>query len=148
MIDNPLYDFTKSKDKLPFKREQELFKLQETDGNKPCKQQFSPPFIVPTHRFRSYTCSNQSEENSTVKEKIQNKQKPCSNLDPSLSTFKNPIKLTRSEVVQNKPPLPSKSQVVLDMQHIKGRDYRESSELPSQRKHQNEDGTVGRATVP
>uniref|UniRef100_A0A8C5SAU5 phosphatidylinositol-3,4,5-trisphosphate 5-phosphatase n=1 Tax=Laticauda laticaudata TaxID=8630 RepID=A0A8C5SAU5_LATLA len=166
MIDNPLYDFTKSKDKLLFKREQELFKvswkelptipdqnfpftkLQETDGNKPCKQQSSPPFIVPTHRFRSYTCSSQSEENCTVKEKIQNKQKPCSNLDPSLSTFKNPIKLTRSEVVQNKPPLPSKSQVVLDMQHVKGRDYRESSELPSQRKHQNEDGTVGRAIVP
>lgn len=166
MIDNPLYDFTKSKHKLLFKREQELFKvsrkelptipdqnfpftkLQETDGNKPCKQQSSPPFLVPTHRFRSYTCSNETEENSTVKEKIQNKQKPCSNLDPSLSTFKNPIKLTRSEVVQNKPPLPSKSQVVLDMQHIKGRDYRESSELPSQRKHQNEDGTVGRAAVP
>ncbi|XP_058044701.1 phosphatidylinositol 3,4,5-trisphosphate 5-phosphatase 1 [Ahaetulla prasina] len=166
MIDNPLYDFTKSKDKLLFKREQELFKvsrkelptipdqnfpftkLQETDGNKPCKQQSSPPFLVPTHRFRSYTCSNQSEENSTGKEKIQNKQKPCSNLDPSLSTFKNPIKLTRSEGVPNKPPLPSKSQVVLDMQHIKGRDYRESSELPSQRKHQNEDGTVGRAAVP
>ncbi|XP_070609145.1 phosphatidylinositol 3,4,5-trisphosphate 5-phosphatase 1 isoform X2 [Erythrolamprus reginae] len=166
MINNPLYDFTKSKDKHQFKREQELFKvtrkelptipgqnfsftkLQETDGNKPCKQQTSPPFLIPTHRFRSYTCSNESEESSIVKEKIQNKQKACSNLEPSLSTFKNPIKLTKSDVVQNKPPLPSKSQVVLDMQHIKGRDYRESSELPSQRKHQNEDGTVGRAVVP
>ncbi|KAK9401010.1 phosphatidylinositol 3-4-5-trisphosphate 5-phosphatase 1 [Crotalus adamanteus] len=40
------------------------------------------------------------------------------------------------------------SEVVLDMQHVKGRDYRESSELPSQRKHQNEDGTIGRAAVP
>ncbi|XP_063162964.1 phosphatidylinositol 3,4,5-trisphosphate 5-phosphatase 1 [Candoia aspera] len=166
MIDNPLYDFTKSKDKVLSKREQELFKvtrkelptipdqnfpftkLQETDGSKCCKQQSSPPFLVPPHRFRSYTCSNQSDENSTLKEKTQNKQKPCSSLDPSVTTFKIPIKLTRSEAGQNKPPLPSKSQVVLDLQNIKGRDYRESSELPPQRKHQNEDGTVGRVAVP
>lgn len=155
MIDNPLYDFTKSKDKVLSKKEQEFFKhsrkeppsfpfnkSQEADSNKLNKQQSSPPFLVPTPRFRSFTCSNQPEEMT------RSKQKPCANLDPSLSITKKPVKLSRSEVGHSKPPLPSKSQVVLDMQNIKGRDYRESSELPYHRKHPNEDGTVGRTTVP
>ncbi|XP_066475539.1 phosphatidylinositol 3,4,5-trisphosphate 5-phosphatase 1 isoform X2 [Tiliqua scincoides] len=155
MIDNPLYDFTKSKDKVLPKKEQEFFKhsrkehpsfpfskAQEVDSSKPNKQQSSPPFLVPTPRFRSYTCSNQSEE------KTQSKQKPCANLDPLLPITKKPVKLSRSEVGHSRPPVPSKSQVVLDMQNIKGRDYRESSELPHHRKHPNEDGTVSRTIVP
>nr|XP_020643082.1 phosphatidylinositol 3,4,5-trisphosphate 5-phosphatase 1 isoform X1 [Pogona vitticeps] len=161
MIDNPLYDFTKSKDKIPSRREQELFKmarkelppmpeqsfpiakLQEGDSSKSSlKQQSSPPFLGPSSRFRSYTCSNQSEE------KTHNRQKSCANLDPQVPLFKKPVKFSRSEAGHSKPPVPSKSQVVLDMQSTKGRDYRESSELPHHRKHQSEDGSVSRTTVP
>lgn len=161
MIDNPLYDFAKSKDKLPSKREQEFSKmarkelpsmpeqslpisnLQEGDNSKSLlKQQPSPPFLGPSSRFRSYTCSNKSEE------KTHSRQKSFANLDPQVPPFKKPVKFSRSEAGHSKPPVPSKSQVVLDMQNTKGRDYRESSELPHQRKHQNEDGTVSRTTVP
>ncbi|KAH0623893.1 hypothetical protein JD844_007079 [Phrynosoma platyrhinos] len=167
MIDNPLYDFTKSKDKLQSKREQDFFKvvrrevpslpdqsfpftkLEESEASKSSvKQLSSPPFLAPTPRFRSYTCSSQFEEKTAVIEKTQNRQKFCANLDPGLPTFKKPVKFSRSEVGQSKPPLPSKSQVVLDMQNTKGRDYRESSELPHHRKHQSEDGTVSRTIVP
>ncbi|KAG8147438.1 hypothetical protein E2320_001405, partial [Naja naja] len=45
MIDNPLYDFTKSKDKLPFKREQELFKVSRKN---------SQPFLIKTFLSPSY----------------------------------------------------------------------------------------------
>lgn len=163
MIDNPLYDYTKSKDKLVSKREQELIKaprkelpsppdqsftkLQEVDTSKASnKQQSSPPFIVPTPRFRSYTCSAQSEEKTALNEKTQSKQKPYVNVD-ALVPMKKPVKLSRSEVGHSKPPLPSKSQMVLDMLGPKGRDYRESSELPHLRKHQNEDGTLSGTAV-
>ncbi|XP_062988465.1 phosphatidylinositol 3,4,5-trisphosphate 5-phosphatase 1 [Elgaria multicarinata webbii] len=167
MIDNPLYDFTKSKDKPQSKRDQEFFKMSrkelptipdqsfpftklgEADGSKSSsKQQSSPPFLVPIQRFRSYTCSNQPEEKTALSEKTQSKQMPCAHLDPMMPAFKKPVKFSRSEAGQSKPPLPSKSQVVLDMQNVKVRDYRESSELPHHRKHQNEDGPVGRTTVP
>ncbi|XP_053167268.1 phosphatidylinositol 3,4,5-trisphosphate 5-phosphatase 1 isoform X2 [Hemicordylus capensis] len=162
MIDNPLYDFTKTKEKPVLKREPEFLKAsrkelpgfpftksQEAESSKPSnKPQSSPPFLVPTPRFRSYTCSNQAEEKTALNEKMQSKQKPCANLDPLLPVVKRPVKLSRSEVGQSKPPLPSKSQVVLDMQNSKGRDYRESSELPHHRKHQNEDGTISRTMVP
>uniref|UniRef100_A0A8D2LDI2 phosphatidylinositol-3,4,5-trisphosphate 5-phosphatase n=1 Tax=Varanus komodoensis TaxID=61221 RepID=A0A8D2LDI2_VARKO len=165
MIDNPLYDFTKTKEKLtketkvlkmsrkelPIIPDQNfpLTKLQEVDSSKSSSKQPSPPpFLVPTPRFRSYTCSNQSEAKTATSEKTQSKQKLCSHLDPIMPTSKKPVKFSRSEAGQSKPPLPSKSQVVLDMQNIKGRDYRENSELPHHRKHQNEDGTVNRTTVP
>uniref|UniRef100_A0A8D2Q5B2 phosphatidylinositol-3,4,5-trisphosphate 5-phosphatase n=1 Tax=Varanus komodoensis TaxID=61221 RepID=A0A8D2Q5B2_VARKO len=164
MIDNPLYDFTKTKEKLtketkvlkmsrkelPIIPDQNfpLTKLQEVDSSKSSSKQPSPPpFLVPTPRFRSYTCSNQSEAKTATSEKTQSKQKLCSHLDPIMPTSKKPVKFSRSEAGQSKPPLPSKSQVVLDMQNIKGRDYRENSELPHHRKHQNEDGTVNRTTM-
>lgn len=164
MIDNPLYDYTKSKDKLGSKREQELIKaprkefppppdqiitkLPEGDTSKASnKQQSSPPFVVPTPRFRSFTCSAQSEEKTALNEKTQSKQKPYTNVD-ALVPMKKPVKLSRSEVGNSKPPLPSKSQMVLDMLNPKGRDYRENSELPHLRKYQNEDGTVSGTVVP
>ncbi|XP_048362861.1 phosphatidylinositol 3,4,5-trisphosphate 5-phosphatase 1 [Sphaerodactylus townsendi] len=164
MIDNPLYDFTKAKDKQMSKREQELTKvprkellstpdqsftkLQELDtGNSSNKQQSSPPFLVPTARFRSYTCSEQSEEMIALNEKTQSKQKLCANVD-ALLPMKKSVKLSRSELGQRRPPLPSKSQMVLDMLNPKGRDYRESSEFPHLRKHQTEDGTGSGPMVP
>ncbi|XP_054839709.1 phosphatidylinositol 3,4,5-trisphosphate 5-phosphatase 1 isoform X2 [Eublepharis macularius] len=166
MIDNPLYDYTKSKDKLVSKREQELIKaprkelpstpdqsfpftkLQEDESSKICnKQQSPPPFLVPTPRFRSYTCSAQSEEKTVPNEKTQSKHKPCASAD-ALVPAKKPVKLSRSEAGQSKPPLPSKSQMVLDMLNPKGRDYRESLEFPHLRKHQNEEGTAPGTTVP
>ncbi|XP_061492449.1 phosphatidylinositol 3,4,5-trisphosphate 5-phosphatase 1 isoform X1 [Rhineura floridana] len=167
MIDNPLYDFAKSKDKLPSSREQEFSKMswkelpticdqsfpftkfQEVDSSRTSnRQQSSPPFLVPTSRIRCHTYSNQSEGKTALHEKTHGKQKPCANLDPLVPPFKKPVKFSRSEVGQSKPPIPSKSQVVLDMQNIKGRDYRDSSELPHHRKHQNEDGTVTWTTMP
>lgn len=162
MIDNPLYDFTKSKDK----REQELIKMarkelpaipdqnipspksQESDGKTYAnKQPSSSPFVVPTPRFRSYTCSNQSGEKSALMEKIHGKQKLCANIDTPMP-IKKPVKLSRSEVGLGKPPVPSKSQVVLDMQTTKERDYRESSEFPHHRKHTNDDEMASRTIVP
>uniref|UniRef100_A0A803TBB3 phosphatidylinositol-3,4,5-trisphosphate 5-phosphatase n=2 Tax=Anolis carolinensis TaxID=28377 RepID=A0A803TBB3_ANOCA len=167
MIDNPLYDFGKSKDKLQSKREQEFFKairkelpvlpeqsfpftnLQEGDAIKSSiKQQSSLPFPAPAPRFRSYTCSNQSEEKTALIEKTQNRQRPCASSEPGVPAFKKPVKFSRSEVGQSKPPLPSKSQLVLDMQNLKGRDYRECSELPHNRKHQSEDVAISRTIVP
>ncbi|XP_033005899.1 phosphatidylinositol 3,4,5-trisphosphate 5-phosphatase 1 isoform X1 [Lacerta agilis] len=167
MIDNPLYDFAKSKDKVLSKREQEFSKmsrkelpnipdqsfpfpkLPEPDSSKSAyKQQSSPPFPVPASRVRCHTYSNQSEGKTAVPEKTCGRQKPCSNLDPLVPPFKKPVKFSRSEVGHSKPPLPSKSQVVLDMQNTKGKDYRDSSELPHHRKHQNDNGPVSQTTMP
>uniref|UniRef100_A0A8C8VLK9 phosphatidylinositol-3,4,5-trisphosphate 5-phosphatase n=1 Tax=Pelusios castaneus TaxID=367368 RepID=A0A8C8VLK9_9SAUR len=170
MFDNPLYGAMSSKGKGATRKEQDyppnlrkeqpvipnhsflLTKPQDADNNKPSNKQPSPPFVVPTPRFRSYTCSGQSEE-KTMSEKAQSKQKPTTSLE-NPAPLKKPVKPSRSEVGPssqgqfNKPPLPSKSRAVLDMQSTKGRDYRESSELPHQGKHRTEEGPVGRTATP
>lgn len=165
MFENPLYGSMGSKGKVASKKEQDypkalrkeqpplpeqgfhLTKSQEPESSKTSGKQPSPPFLVPTQRFRSYTCSSQSEEKNTG-EKTQGKPKMTTPLE------KKPVKPSRSEVspsIQgqlNKPPLPSKSRAVLDMQNSKGRDYRDSSELPHSGKHRTEEGPVGRTTTP
>lgn len=129
-----------------------LTKPQEPESSKTSSKQPSPPFLVPTQWFRSYTCSGQSEEKNTG-EKTQGKPKITAPLENS-APLKKLVKPLRSEVSpssqgqQNKPPLPSKSRAVLDMQNSKGRDYRDSSELPHSGKHRTEEGPVGRTTTP
>ncbi|XP_062438338.1 phosphatidylinositol 3,4,5-trisphosphate 5-phosphatase 1 isoform X3 [Rhea pennata] len=169
MFENPLYGSMGSKGKAALKKEQDypkasrkeqpplhdqsihLTKLQESES-KTCSKQPSTAFLVPTQRFRSYTCSSQTEEKN-ASEKTQGKPKVTTSLENS-APLKKLIKPPRSEVsssVQgqlNKPPLPSKSRAVLDMQNSKGRDYRDSSELPHSGKHRIEEGPVGRTTTP
>ncbi|NWR78430.1 SHIP1 phosphatase, partial [Centropus unirufus] len=171
MFDNPLYGSMGSKSKVASKKEQDylkalrkeqlplpdqsfhLTKSQEPESNKTTSgKQPSPPFLVPTQLFRSYTCSSQPEERNAG-EKTQGKPKMTSALENS-APLKKPVKPSRSEVnpsiqgQQNKPPLPSKSRAVLDMQNSKGRDYRDSSELPHSGKHRTEEGPVSRTATP
>ncbi|XP_061321296.1 phosphatidylinositol 3,4,5-trisphosphate 5-phosphatase 1 isoform X1 [Pezoporus flaviventris] len=170
MFENPLYGSMGYKGKVAPKKEQDypkasrkeqpplpdqschLTKPQEPESSKTPSKQPSPPFLVPTQRFRSYTCSGQSEEKNTG-EKTQGKLKITTPLENS-APLKKLVKPLRSEVSpsaqgqQNKPPLPSKSQAVLDMQNSKGRDYRDSSELPHSGKHWTEEGPVSRTTTP
>ncbi|XP_040982671.1 phosphatidylinositol 3,4,5-trisphosphate 5-phosphatase 1 isoform X3 [Aquila chrysaetos chrysaetos] len=169
MFENPLYGSMGSKGKVASKKEQDypkalrkeqpplpdqschLTKSQEPESSKTSGKQPSPPFLVPTQRFRSYTCSSQSEEKNTG-EKTQGKPKMTTSLENS-APLKKLVKPLRSEVSpstqgqHNKPPLPSKSRAVLDMQNSKGRDYRDSSELPHSGKHWTEEGPVGRTTT-
>ncbi|NXA08339.1 SHIP1 phosphatase, partial [Sapayoa aenigma] len=169
MFENPLYGSMGSKGKVAPKKEQEypkalwkeqlplpeqichLTKPQEPESSKSHGKQPSPPFLVPTQRFRSYTCSGQGEEKSTG-EKSQGKPKVTTPLE-NPAPLKKLVKPSRAEVSpstqgqQNKPPLPSKSRAVLDMQNSKGRDYRDSSELPHSGKHRTEEGLVSRTTT-
>ncbi|NXF71490.1 SHIP1 phosphatase, partial [Sclerurus mexicanus] len=170
MFENPLYGSMGSKVKVAPKKEHEypkalwkeqlplpeqschLTKTQEPEGSKTPSKQPSPPFLVPTQRFRSYTCSGQAEEKN-IGEKSQGKLKVTTPLENS-AQLKKLVKPSRAEVSlstqgqQNKPPLPSKSRAVLDMQNSKGRDYRDSSELPHSGKHRTEEGPVSRTTTP
>ncbi|KFP73929.1 Phosphatidylinositol 3,4,5-trisphosphate 5-phosphatase 1, partial [Acanthisitta chloris] len=170
MFDNPLYGSMGSKGKVAPKKEQDypkvlrkeqsplpeqschLTKSQEPESSRSPGKQPSPPFLVPTQRFRSYTCSGQSEEKNPG-EKSQGKPKMATSLENS-APLKKIVKSSRAEVSpsiqgqQNKPPLPSKSRAVLDMQNSKGRDYRDSSELPHAGKHRTEEGPVSRTTTP
>uniref|UniRef100_A0A8C2TY30 phosphatidylinositol-3,4,5-trisphosphate 5-phosphatase n=1 Tax=Coturnix japonica TaxID=93934 RepID=A0A8C2TY30_COTJA len=170
MFDNPLYGYTASKGKAAPKKEQDhpkasrkeqlplpeqsfrLTKSQEPESSKSSSKQPSPPFLVPTQRFRSYTCSNQSEEKN-MGEKTPGKTKVAASAENS-ALLKKSVKPLRSEVGPNvqgqlsRPPLPSKSRAVLDMQSSKGRDYRDSSELPHASKHRIEEGPLSRTTTP
>ncbi|XP_067158120.1 phosphatidylinositol 3,4,5-trisphosphate 5-phosphatase 1 isoform X3 [Apteryx mantelli] len=170
MFENPLYGSMSSMGKAASKKEQDypkalrkeqpplhdqsfhLTKPQESESSKTSSKQPSPPFLVPTQRFRSYTCSGQTEEKNAG-EKTQGKPKVTTSLENSVP-LKKLVKPSRSEVSSsmqgqlNKPPLPSKSRAVLDMQNSKGRDYRDSSELPHSGKHRTEEGPVGRTTTP
>ncbi|NXQ58566.1 SHIP1 phosphatase, partial [Anthoscopus minutus] len=168
MFENPLYGSMGSKGKVAPKKEQEypkalrkeqvplpeqschLTKPQEPECSKTSGKQ--PPFLVPTQRFRSYTSPCQPEEKNTG-EKSQGKPKMTTPLE-NAAALKKIVKPSRAEVSlsiqgqQNKPPLPSKSRAVLDMQNSKGRDYRDSSELPHSGKHRMEEGPVSRTTAP
>ncbi|XP_021400040.1 phosphatidylinositol 3,4,5-trisphosphate 5-phosphatase 1 isoform X2 [Lonchura striata] len=170
MFENPLYGSMGSRGKVAPKKEQEypkalrkeqpplpeqschLTKPQEPECSKTSGKQPSPPFLVPTQRFRSYTSSCQLEEKNTG-EKSQGKPKMTTPLENS-APLKKLMKPSRAEVSlsiqgqQNKPPLPSKSRAVLDMQNSKGRDYRDSSELPHSGKHRMEEGPVSRTATP
>ncbi|NXA82995.1 SHIP1 phosphatase, partial [Thryothorus ludovicianus] len=170
MFENPLYGSMGSKGKVAPKKEQEypkalrkeqpplpeqschLTKPQEPECSKTSGKQPSAPFLVPTQRFRSYTSPCPVEEKNTA-EKSQGKPKMTTPLENS-APLKKLVKPSRAEASlssqgqQNKPPLPSKSRAVLDMQNSKGRDYRDSSELPHSGKHRLEEGPVSRTATP
>uniref|UniRef100_A0A8C3XF28 phosphatidylinositol-3,4,5-trisphosphate 5-phosphatase n=1 Tax=Cyanoderma ruficeps TaxID=181631 RepID=A0A8C3XF28_9PASS len=164
MFENPLYGSMASKGKVAPRKEQEypkalrkeqpplpeqschLTKPPEPECGKTSGKQPSPPFLVPTQLFRSYTSPCQLEEKNTG-EKSQGKPKMTTPLE-NTAPLKKLVKPSRAEVnlsmqgQQNKPPLPSKSRAVLDMQNSKGRDYRDSSELPHSGKHRMEEGGI------
>uniref|UniRef100_A0A8D2PFL9 phosphatidylinositol-3,4,5-trisphosphate 5-phosphatase n=1 Tax=Zosterops lateralis melanops TaxID=1220523 RepID=A0A8D2PFL9_ZOSLA len=170
MFENPLYGSMASKGKVAPKKEQEyakalrkeqpplpeqschLTKPQEPECSKTSGKQASPPFLVPTQLFRTYTSPCQLEEKNSG-EKSPGKPKMTTPLENTVP-LKKLVKPSRAEVnlsmqgQQNKPPLPSKSRAVLDMQNSKGRDYRDSSELPHSGKHRMEEGPVSRTTTP
>uniref|UniRef100_G3QE38 phosphatidylinositol-3,4,5-trisphosphate 5-phosphatase n=1 Tax=Gorilla gorilla gorilla TaxID=9595 RepID=G3QE38_GORGO len=120
-----------------------LTKAQEADrGEVPGKQ-------VPAPRLRSFTCSSSAEGRAAGGDKSQGKPKtPVSSQAPVPA--KRPIKPSRSEINQQtpptptpRPPLPVKSPAVLHLQHSKGRDYRDNTELPHHGKHRPEEGPPG-----
>lgn len=182
MFENPLYGSVSSFPKLLPRKEQEspkmlrkepppcpdpgilspsilLPKAQEAEGTKGTgKPAPSGPFLSPTPRVRSFTCSSSAEGRPAGGDKSQGKAKaPASPQAPVPA--KRPIKPSRSELSQppppaplplpaQRPPLPFKSPAVLHLQHSKGRDYRENAELPHHGKHRPEDAPpLGRAAM-
>ncbi|XP_049744426.1 phosphatidylinositol 3,4,5-trisphosphate 5-phosphatase 1 isoform X2 [Elephas maximus indicus] len=173
MFENPLYGSVSSFPKPVPRKEQEspkmlrkepppcpdpgisspailLTKAQEADSSKGTSKQ------VPTPRLRSFTCTSSTTEGGAAAggEKNQGKPKPAaSSLAPVPA--KRPVKPSRSEIsqqippapTQQRPPLPVKSPAVLQLQHSKGRDYRDSAELPHQGKHRPEEGPLGRTAM-
>ncbi|XP_023379541.1 phosphatidylinositol 3,4,5-trisphosphate 5-phosphatase 1 [Pteropus vampyrus] len=178
MFENPLYGSVSSFPKLVPRKEQEspkmlrkepppcpdpgtmspsimLSKSQEAEGSRATGKLVPPPtpFLSPTPRLRSYTCSPAPESRPAAGDKGQGKPKaPASSQAPVPA--KRPIKPSRSELSQQapptpaqRPPLPVKSPAVLHLQHSKGRDYRENAELPHHGKHRPEDSPLGRAAL-
>lgn len=178
MFENPLYGSVSSFPKLVPRKEQEspkmlrkepppcpdpatmspgimLSKSQEAEGSKGTGKPVPPPtpFLSPTPRLRSYTCSPAPESRPAAGDKGQGKPKaPASSQAPVPA--KRPIKPSRSELSQQalptpaqRPPLPVKSPAVLHLQHSKSRDYRENAELPHHGKHRPEDSPLGRTTL-
>lgn len=136
-----------------------LSKAQEAEGSKAtCKPVPAPapaatPFLSPTPRLRSFTCSPSAEGRPAAGDKSQGKPKAPASAQAPVPA-KRPIKPSRSELSQQapptpaqRPPLPVKSPAVLHLQHSKGRDYRENTELPHHGKHRPEDAPLGRATM-
>uniref|UniRef100_A0A250YM58 phosphatidylinositol-3,4,5-trisphosphate 5-phosphatase n=1 Tax=Castor canadensis TaxID=51338 RepID=A0A250YM58_CASCN len=177
MFENPLYGSVSSFPKLVPRKEQEspkmlrkepppcpdpgisspcilLTKAQETESCKGTGKQVPTPFLSPTPRLRSFTCSSSAEGKATSGDKSQGKPKaPASSQAPVPA--KRPIKPSRSDMSQQmtipipapRPPLPAKSPAVLQLQHSKGRDYRDNTELPHHSKHRPEEGLLGRTAM-
>nr|XP_060485405.1 phosphatidylinositol 3,4,5-trisphosphate 5-phosphatase 1-like isoform X1 [Panthera onca] len=176
MFENPLYGSVSSFPKLLPRKEQEspkmlrkepppcpdpgilspsilLPKAQEAEGTKGTGKPAPAPFLSPTPRLRSFTCSSSAESRPAGGDKSQGKAKaPAGSQAPVPA--KRPIKPSRSELSQQtppapaqRPPLPVKSPAVLHLQHSKGRDYRENAELPHHGKHRPEDAPLGRTAM-
>nr|XP_051690127.1 phosphatidylinositol 3,4,5-trisphosphate 5-phosphatase 1 [Oryctolagus cuniculus] len=136
-----------------------LTKAQEAEGSKGPGKQGPVPFLSPAPRLRSFTCSSSAAEGRPASgDKSQGKPKaPASSQAPVPA--KRPIKPSRSEMGQQpaatpipptpspRPPLPIKSPAVLHLQHSKGRDYRENTELPHHGKHRPEEAPLGRTAM-
>ncbi|KAM9663862.1 phosphatidylinositol 3,4,5-trisphosphate 5-phosphatase 1 isoform 1-T1 [Trichechus inunguis] len=175
MFENPLYGSVSSFPKLVPRKEQEspkmlrkepppcpdpgvssptilLTKAQEAESSKGTSKQ------VPTPRLRSFTCSSSTAEGGAAAggEKNHGKPKPAaSSQAPAPVPAKRPVKPSRSEMsqpippapTQLRPPLPAKSLAVLHLQHSKGRDYRDNTELLHHGKHRPEEGPLGRTAM-
>ncbi|KAI5930506.1 Phosphatidylinositol 3,4,5-trisphosphate 5-phosphatase 1 [Manis javanica] len=179
MFENPLYGSVSSFPKLLPRKEQEspkmlrkepppcpdpgvlspsilLSKVQEAEGSKATSKPAPAPFLSPTPRLRSFTCSSPAEGRPAAGDKSQGKPKAPAGPQAPVPA-KRPIKPSRSELSQQmppippavaqRPPLPVKSPAVLHLQHSKGRDYRDNAELPHHGKHRPEDAPLGRAAM-
>lgn len=137
-----------------------LSKAQEAEGSKGTGKPVPPPapFLSPTPRVRSFTCST-SEGRPQGGDKSQGKPKAPAGSQvpvpvPVPVPVKRPIKPSRSELSQQplpaqgqRPPLPVKSPAVLHLQHSKSRDYRDNAELPHHSKHRPEDAPLSRTAM-
>ncbi|XP_045150265.1 phosphatidylinositol 3,4,5-trisphosphate 5-phosphatase 1 [Echinops telfairi] len=171
MFENPLYGSVSAFPKLAPRKEQEspkslrkepgpdpaspailLTKAQETENTKGSSKQ------APVPRLRSFTCSSSAAEGRPPAggEKNPGKPKPPASTPVPVALpvpAKRPVKPSRSEMSQqalpgqHRPPLPVKSPAVLHLQHAKGRDYRDNSELPHHGKHRHEEGALGRTAM-
>uniref|UniRef100_A0A452SUK1 phosphatidylinositol-3,4,5-trisphosphate 5-phosphatase n=1 Tax=Ursus americanus TaxID=9643 RepID=A0A452SUK1_URSAM len=178
MFENPLYGSVSSFPKLLPRKEQEspkmlrkeplpcpdpgilspsilLPKAQEAEGTKGTGKPAPTPFLSPTPRLRSFTCSSSAEGRPAAGDKSQGKAKAPASLQAQVPA-KRPIKPSRSELspqapppppAAQRPPLPVKSPAVLHLQHSKGRDYRENAELPHHSKHRPDDAPLSRAAM-
>lgn len=178
MFENPLYGSVSSFPKLLPRKEQEspkmlrkeplpcpdpgilspsilLPKAQEAEGTKGTGKPAPTPFLSPTPRLRSFTCSSSAESRPVAGDKSQGKAKAPASLQAQVPA-KRPIKPSRSELspqapppppTAQRPPLPVKSPAVLHLQHSKGRDYRENAELPHHGKHRPDDAPLSRAAM-
>ncbi|XP_028923186.1 phosphatidylinositol 3,4,5-trisphosphate 5-phosphatase 1 isoform X1 [Ornithorhynchus anatinus] len=172
MFENPLYGSVSSFSKMAPRKEQDSPKAPRKERqpgpepplgfllpkppeaeSKSAGKQLSAPFLTPMPRLRSHTCSFADGKTAPGGEKAQGKPKPSTTTETPVPA-KRPVKPARSEMGQqshqgllNRPPLPAKSQAVLQLQHFKGRDYRESSELPHHGKHRPEEGPVSRTPM-
>ncbi|XP_007941957.1 phosphatidylinositol 3,4,5-trisphosphate 5-phosphatase 1 [Orycteropus afer afer] len=133
-----------------------LTKAQEVESSKGTSKQGLTPFLSPAPRLRSFTCSSSAAEGRVAAcgEKTQGKPKPPASSQAPVPA-KRPVKPSRSEMsqqtpsvpTQHRPPLPAKSPAVLHLQHSKGRDYRDNSELPYHSKHRPEEGPLSRTAM-
>lgn len=176
MFENPLYGSVSSFPKVVPRKEQEspkmlrkepppcpdpgisspsilLPKVQEVEGVKGTSKQVPVPVFGPTPRMRSFTCSSSAEGRMPSGDKNQGKPKTLPSTQAPVPA-KRPIKPSRSEMSQQttpipapRPPLPVKSPAVLQLQHSKGRDYRDNTELPHHGKHRHEEGLLGRTAM-
>ncbi|XP_041506718.1 phosphatidylinositol 3,4,5-trisphosphate 5-phosphatase 1 [Microtus oregoni] len=176
MFENPLYGSVSSFPKVVPRKEQEspkmlrkepppcpdpgisspsilLSKVQEVEGVKGSSKQVPVPVFGPTPRMRSFTCSSSAEGKMPSGDKNQGKPKTVASTQAPVPA-KRPIKPSRSEMSQQttpipapRPPLPVKSPAVLQLQHSKGRDYRDNTELPHHGKHRHEEGLLGRTAM-
>ncbi|XP_031224178.1 phosphatidylinositol 3,4,5-trisphosphate 5-phosphatase 1 isoform X2 [Mastomys coucha] len=176
MFENPLYGSMSSFPKLVPRKEQEspkmlrkepppcpdpgisspsivLPKAQEVESVKGTSKQAPVPGLGPTPRVRSFTCSSSAESRMPSGDKSQGKPKASASSQAPVPV-KRPVKPSRSEMSQQttpipapRPPLPVKSPAVLQLQHSKGRDYRDNTELPHHGKHRQEEGLLGRTAM-
>ncbi|CAO2625335.1 Phosphatidylinositol 3,4,5-trisphosphate 5-phosphatase 1 [Lemmus lemmus] len=176
MFENPLYGSVSSFPKVVPRKEQESPKMlrkepppcpdpgisspsilppkvQEVEGVKGTSKQVPIPVFGPTPRMRSFTCSSSAEGKMPSGDKNQGKPKTSASSQAPVPA-KRPIKPSRSEMSQQttpipapRPPLPVKSPAVLQLQHSKGRDYRDNTELPHHGKHRQEEGLLGRTAM-
>ncbi|XP_006893594.1 PREDICTED: phosphatidylinositol 3,4,5-trisphosphate 5-phosphatase 1 [Elephantulus edwardii] len=182
MFENPLYGSMSAFPKLLPRKEQEspkmlrkepppcpdpavpsptilLTKAQEPEASKGTSKPGPAPFLSPTPRLRSFTCSSSASE-GRAPEKTPGKPKAPAGAQAPVPA-KRPVKPSRSELsqpptpvcppapapAQHRPPLPIKSPAVLHLQHSKGRDYRDNTELPHHGKHRPEEGSLGRTAM-
>ncbi|XP_028640490.1 phosphatidylinositol 3,4,5-trisphosphate 5-phosphatase 1 [Grammomys surdaster] len=130
-----------------------LPKAQEVENVKGISRQAPMPVLGPTPRIRSFTCSSSAEGRVPSGDKSQGKPKASASSQAPVPV-KRPVKPSRSEMSQQttpipapRPPLPVKSPAVLQLQHSKGRDYRDNTELPHHGKHRQEEGLLGRTAM-